>query len=152
MKIRKKSGESADFDRGKLETSMQNAGASADVVKRISERIQPSEGLSTDDLRKSVAEELLKENAALSGAYMSTKRLRVRSASDLASGVARLHAEHVRGLRSDVNAILLYASKKAEVRLEPSPAADRNEIHLNKVDIDKLGVQDGSRVSVRFPL
>jgi len=152
VKIKKKSGEPADFDRGKLETSMQNAGASADVARRISERIRPSEGLSTDDLRKSVVEELLKENAALSGAYMSTKRLRVRSASDLASGVARLHAEHVHGLRSDVNAILLYASKKAEVRLEPSPTADRKEIHLNKVDIDKLGAQDGSRVSVRFPL
>jgi len=152
VKIKKKSGEPADFDRGKLETSMQNAGASADVVKRISERIQPSEGLSTDDLRKSVAEELRKENAALSGAYMSTKRLRVRSVSDLASGVARLHAEHVHGLRSDVNAILLYASKKAEVRLEPSPSADRKEIHLNKVDIHKLGAQDGYRVSVSFPL
>lgn len=152
MKIRKKSGELADFDRGKLETSMLNAGASADVARRISERIQPSEGLSTNDLRRRVAEELLRENAALSGAYLSTRSLRIRIGSDLAQGNAGLHTEHTRGLRSDPGAVLFSTNKRAEVRLRPVPSASPREIYLSKADMDGLGAQEGSKVAVRFPL
>jgi len=152
MKIRKKSGEHEDFDRNKLERSLLNAGASADVAKRVSERIKLSEGLSTDDLRMRVAEELLKENAALSGAYLSSRSLIVRTGSDLTPGNAGVHTEHTRGLRPNPGAVLFSANKRAEVRLQHVPSASPREIHLSKADMDGLGVQEGSRIAVRFPL
>lgn len=152
MRIRKKSGELEEFDPGKLERSLLNAGASTDLAKRISERIRPSEGLSTDDLRRRVAEELLRENGVLSGAYISTRRLKVRNDPTLPPGTARLHAEHMRGLRSDSGALLFSSDKKAEVRLQPASSVDPREIRLSKADMERLSVQDESRVSVRFPL
>jgi len=152
MKIRKKSGELEEFDPGKLERSMLNAGASADLAKRVSERIRPSEGLSTDDLRRRVAEELLRENGVLSGAYMSTRRLKARSDPTLPLGTAMLHAEHMRGLKSNPGALLFSSGRTAEVRLQPAPSVDSREIRLSKADMERLSVQDESRVSIRFPL
>lgn len=152
MKIRKRSGELEDFDRSKIERSALSAGASAEVAKRISERIQPTEGISTEDLRRRVAEELLRESSVLSGAYLSTRRLRAQSVPDLSQGVARLHADHMRGLRSGPEAILLNAGRKAEVRLEPAASVDRRVIGLSKNDMDRISAQEGSKVSVRYPL
>jgi len=152
VKIRKKSGELEEFDQGKIVRSVLNAGASAEVSKRISERIQPSEGMSTDDLRRRVAEELLRESAMLCGSYMSTRRMRAHSAPDLSKGVARLHADHVRGLRSGPGAILQNAGKRTEVRLEPVSDVDRRTINLSKTDMDSIGALEGSNVSVRYPL
>lgn len=152
MKIQKKSGELEEFDRRKLEESIKRAGASPEVVKRVSEKIQPSEGLSTQDLRRRVAEELQRENSALSGAYMSTRTMRTRASPELNSGVARIHAEHLRGLRSDQNALLVHGSKRAEFHIEPTSTAAAHEVHLNKVDLDRLGIQEGTRVALKFPL
>lgn len=152
MKIRKKSGELQEFDRRKLEESIRRAGASSDVVKRVAERIQPSEGLSTQDLRRTVADELRSENMALSGAYMSARRLRARAAQDLSTGVARLHADHLRGLSSGLNAMLVHGSNRAELRVEPTASAAAHEVLLSRADLQRLGIQEGSRVAVRFPL
>jgi hypothetical protein len=151
VKIKKKTGELEDFDRSKLERSLLSAGASADTAKRISEHVQPVEGLSTDDLRRRVAEELLRENQALSGAYMSTRSLRVRGEAGLVQGVARLNAEHLRGLQPERAALLMSSGKKAEVRLQPATGAGPNEIHLSNMDMMKLGIQEGSRIQVRYP-
>jgi hypothetical protein len=152
MRIRKKSGELQEFDRRKLEESIRRAGASQDVAKRIAERIQTSEGMSTQDIRRRVADELRAENMALSGAYMSVRRLRARSASDLSTGVARLHTDHLRGLSSDRNAMLVHGSNRAELRVEPSASAASHEVLLSSADLQRLGIQEGSRVAVRFPL
>ena len=151
MKIRKKSGELEDFDKGKLEKSMQNAGASVEISGRISERIQPVEGLSTEDLRRRVAEELQRENQALSGAYMSTRSLRVRGEASLGQGIARLNADHLRGLQPDREALLISASRKAEVRLQPVTGASPSEIFLSNADMQSLGAQEGSRIQVKYP-
>jgi hypothetical protein len=152
VKIKKRSGELEDFDRNKLQRSVLNAGASEEVARRISERVQPTEGLSTDDLRRRVAEELLRESPTLSGAYMSTRRLRAHSIPDLSQGVARLHADHVRGLRSGPEALLQNADKRAEVRLEPAAGLERRAIGLSRADMDRIAAQEGSKVSVRYPI
>jgi ATP cone domain len=151
MRIRKKSGELEDFDRGKLERSMLRAGASADTARRISERVQLVEGLSTDDLRRRVAEELQRENQALSGAYMSTRSLRVREEAGLTQGIARLNTEHLRGIQSDRDGLLMNERRKAEVRLQANSGASPTEIHLSSSDMQRLGVQQGSRIQVRYP-
>ncbi len=152
MKIQKKSGELQEFDRRKLEESVRRAGASQDVAKRIAEKIQPSEGMSTQDIRRRVSDELRNENMALSGAYMSARRLRARAAQDLSAGVARLHTDHLRGLSSDQSAMLVHGNKRAELRVEPSASAASHEVLLSSADLQRLGIQEGSRVAVRFPL
>jgi hypothetical protein len=150
MNIRKKSGELQEFDRRKLEESMKRAGASEEVARRVSERIQPSEGQSTDEIRKRVAEELRREDPATSGAYASAKRLRARSTSDAASGVARLHAELLRQLEAKPGdrARLSFGEKTAEVRLEQASAAQPHEVQLHRADLERLGASEGSRVVV----
>jgi len=152
VRIRKKSGELQEFDRRKLGESIRRAGASQDVAKRIAERIQPSEGMSSQDVRRRVADELRNENMALSGAYVSARRLRARAAQDLSTGVARLHADHMRGLGSDQRAMLVNEDKRAELRVEPTTSAASHEVLLSSADLQRLGIQEGSRVAVRFPL
>lgn len=152
MKIQKKSGELQEFDRRKLEESIRQAGASPEVAKRVAEKIQPSEGMSTHELRWRVADELRNENIALSGAYMSARRLRVKAAKDLSAGVARLHTDHLRGLDSNPSALLAHGNNRAELRIEPATSVAAHEVLLSHADLQRLAVQEGSRVAIRFPL
>lgn len=152
MKIRKKSGELQEFDRRKLEESIRHAGASSEVARRVSEKIQPSEGMSTQDIKRRVADELRNENMALSGAFMSAQKLRAKSAADLSAGVVRLNADHLRGISSDQSAMLVHGNRRAELRIEPTSSVSSHEVLLSSADLQRLGLQEGSRVAVRFPL
>lgn len=152
MRIQKRTGELEDFSRQKLEESLKRAGASADVAKRVSERIDPSEGQTTAELRRKVAEELRRENATLSVAYMTTKRLSARPASDVSAGVARIHEDLLRSLniRPGHVAHLSLGGREAEVRVEKASETSPREIHLSREDFEKLGAREGSRLDVRF--
>jgi hypothetical protein len=141
-----------EFDRRKLEASIRRAGASEEVAKRVAERIKPSEGASTEELRKLVSQELRRENEAISGAYATTRRMEARSASDLAAGVVRVQEELLRkhGLQSGQHAHVMHMERDREVKLESAKSAKPDEIHMAKSDLEKLGVSEGSRVNVRF--
>ena len=151
-KIKKRSGEMQEFDKRKLEQSVKRAGASEEVARRVAGKITPSEGLSTEELRRSVSQELKRENESLSGAYTGTRRLRAKEAKDLSSGVVRLNEELLKthGLQSGQHAHLMNKDMKTEVRVEPAKSADREEIQMSHADLEKLGVSEGSRVNVRF--
>jgi predicted transcriptional regulator with HTH domain len=152
VKIKKKNGELQEYDREKLERSIQNAGGSIEISRIVSGRMLPLEGLNSSDLRRRVGEELNRENPALSGAYLSTKSLTARSDPNLAQGAAGLNTEHMVGLKVETMATLFSANGRAEVRLQPLPKVDRRVIHLNTADMDKLKVSDGSRVRIRYPM
>jgi predicted transcriptional regulator with HTH domain len=151
VKIKKKSGELQDFDQDKLEKSMLDAGATPQLAKQISSRVQPSEGLSSDDLRRRVSEELLRENTYLAGAYLSTRRFTVKNDPSLVSGIVRMDAEHFNGISASANAILYAETNKTEVHLQAIQGMDPGEIQMSFADMDKLHVSDGSCVAVRFP-
>jgi len=152
-KVRKRSGKVEEFDRRKLEESMRRAGASPEVVKRVSQRIEPKEETSSDELRKKVAEELRRESTTLSGAYMSTKNLKIRASSEAKAGVARLNEgllkEH--GARSGGHVMVRHKDREAKMQIESIPELNPHEIQVSKSDLDKLGVQEGVRLDVRFP-
>lgn len=141
-----------EFDRRKLEESIRKAGASDETARKVADRIKHSEGTTTEELRKQVSQELKRENAALSGAYASTRRLRARSASDLAAGVVLLHEELLKqyGLQSGQAAHVVHMDRRADVHIRPTESAKPAEIWMSRSDLDRLGATEGSRVNIRF--
>ncbi len=151
-KVRKRSGESEEFDRGKLEESVRRAGASPEVAKRVAEQAEPKGDVSSDELRRRVADELRKESTSLSGAYLSTKMLRTRTASDLKSGVARIHEDLLKsqGARSGEHVMLRHKDREAKVQIESDSNLHPREIAVSMSDLDKLEAKEGIRLDVKF--
>lgn len=118
----------------------------------MAQKISPLEGTTTEELRRQVSKELERENAALSGAYASTRRLRARTASDLAAGVVLLHEELMKqhGLQSGQSAHVVHMDKRTDVQVRPTETAKPAEIWMSRKDLDRLGASEGSRVNVRF--
>ena len=151
--MRKRSGKVEEFDRRKLEESIRRAGASPEVVKRISKRIQPTDEISSKELRRMVAEELRQESVALSGAYQSTKNLRIRSSPEAKVGVARISEQLLKdyGARSGGHVMVRHRDRETKMQVEARSELDPQEIQVNRTDLDKLGAQEGVRLDVRFP-
>lgn len=151
-RVRKRTGEMQEFDRRKLEESLRKAGASDETARRVAERVRPIEGTSTEDLRRMVSQELRRENAALSGAYTSTRRLRARSASEVATGVALINEELLRryGLASGQSVYVVHMDKRADVEVRSVDSAKPAEILMSRSDLERLGASEGERVNVRF--
>ena len=151
--MRKRSGKVEEFDRRKLEESIRRAGASPEVVKRISSRVQPKDEMSSKELREKVAEELRKESDALSAAYRSTKLLRIRTSSEARIGIARVSEQLLRdyGARSGGHVMIRHKEHETKMQVEARSELDPQEIQVNRSDLDKLGAQEGVRLDVRFP-
>lgn len=151
-RVRKRSGETQEFDRRKLEESIRRAGASDETARRVADRIRPSEGVSTDELRRMVSQELRRESEALSGAYTSTRRLRAREDSKLSAGVVKLPEELLRqhGLKEGQQAHVVHMDRRTEVKVRPESSARPAEILMSRSDLERLGASEGSRVNVRF--
>lgn len=150
--MRKRSGKLEEFDRRKLEESIRRAGASPEVVKRISQRIQPKDEISSEEIRKKVAEELRQESSTLSGAYRSTEMLRIRTSSETKAGVARLNEDLLRehGARSGEHVLVRHKGKESKMQVEAQPDLSMSEIQVSKSDLEKLGAQEGVRLDVKF--
>lgn len=152
VRIQKRSGQSEEFSKGKLEESLRRAGASTEVARRVSARISPREGQSTSELRRAVADELRKEDPALSAAYVATRRLSARSSARASAGVVHVHESLLRSLdlSSGATARLSLGGKEAEVRLEKSSDLRHSEIELSSADLQRLGAREGSRQEYRI--
>lgn len=152
-KVRKRSGKVEEFDRRKLEESIRHAGASPEVVNRISKRIEPKDEISSEELRKKVAEELRRESTTLSGTYQSTRPLRIRASSEAKTGVARINEQLLReyGARSGGHVTVRHKDRETKMEVEARSELDPHEIQVNRSDLDKLGAQEGVRLDVRFP-
>jgi hypothetical protein len=151
VRLQKASGKLEEFNKAKLEESIRHTGATAEVAKKVADRVRPVEGMPTADLRRSVAQELKREDSTLSSAYASTKRLSAKAAADLSPGVARIPEETLRSmdLRSGQSARLSFGGKTLEVKVEKASAAHR-DILLSKADLQRLGASEGTRIGVQF--
>jgi hypothetical protein len=151
-KVSKRSGESEEFDRQKLEESVRRAGASPEVAKRVAHQAEPKGDTSSDELRRRVADELRKESTALSGAYLSTKMLRTRTASDLKSGIVRIHEDLLKrqGAKSGEHVMLRHKDHEAKVQIESDSNLHPREIAVSGSDLDRLEAQEGIRLDVKF--
>jgi hypothetical protein len=152
-KVTKRSGEVEEFDRKKLENSIQRSGASPEVAKRVAQRVEPKGDTSSEEIRRRVAEELRQESSALSGAYLSTKLLRLRTSSDLKSGVVRIHEDLLKrqGARSGEHVMLRHKDHEAKMQIESHSDLHPREIVVSMSDLGKLGAQEGIRLDVKFP-
>ncbi len=152
-KVRKRSGESEEFDRQKLEKSVQRAGASPEVAKRVAQEVEPKGDVSSEELRRRVADELRKESTSLSGAYLSTKMLRTKTSSDLKSGMVRIHEDLLRrqGAKSGEHVMLRHRDHEAKMQIESDSNLHPREIAVSRSDLDKLEAQEGIRLDVKFP-
>jgi len=151
-KVRKRSGESEEFDRRKLEESVRRAGASPEVAKRVAQQIEPKGDVSSDELRRRAADELRKESTTLSGAYLSTKMLRTKTSSDLKAGIARIHEDLLRrqGAKSGEHVTLRHKDHETKVQIESGSNLHPREIVISRSDLDKLEAQEGVRLDVKF--
>ncbi|HII40233.1 MAG TPA: hypothetical protein HA326_03340 [Thermoplasmata archaeon] len=151
--VKKRSGEMQEFSRSKLEESMTRAGAKEEVAKRVAERIQPSEGLTTEEVRRKVGEELRKEDAAIADSYLSTRRLKAKMNEQVPVDAGRV-SEHLAKIfepQKGLLASLYHGARKADVRVEPAHK-NYGEIWLNKAVLEQLAAQEGARIAVRFRL
>lgn len=152
-KIRKPCGEAENFDQNRLVQSMRSAGVTEQTARNIVDRIKLPGEVSTEDLTRLVAENLRQVNPALSGAYVATENLKVRSTSDVSAGVAQIPDDLVKRFRvsSGQRVKVAHLNSNAEMAVEPAKSVDPREIRLNKVDLYKLGAYEGAKVSVTFP-
>lgn len=74
MKVKKRSELREDFDRRKLEKSMQKAGADATSARLIAESIQKRDGIPTSELRKHVVQKLTAKNSKFGHNYDTFKK------------------------------------------------------------------------------
>jgi hypothetical protein len=149
--VKKRSGEMQEFSRSKLEESVKRAGAKEEVAKSISEKIVPSEGQTTEQLRQKVGEELRAVDSMSADAYLSTRRLKAKVSPETPVDAGRV-SEHLAKLfeqQKALQASLYHGARREDVRVEP---AHRNfgEIWLNKAVLDRLAAPEGARIAVRF--
>ncbi len=150
-KVTKRSGEAQDFDRRRLEESVTKAGATEETAKRVAERVQPVEGMSTAQIRTRVAEELRREKPDLAEAYLQTVRLKARTTPEVLVGSVRVPEAlpRIPDLAPNQNARVGFGTKWAEVAVER--VLKTREVWISQTDLQKLGATDGARIAVHFP-
>lgn len=150
-KVTKRSGEAQAFDRRKLEESLKKAGATDEIVRRVADRIQPVEGMATDQLRMRVAEELRREKPDIADAYLRTVRLQARTNPELPAGRVRVPEAlpRIPDLAANPSARIGFGNRWAVVDAERALKA--REVWINRIDLQKLGATEGTRIAVHFP-
>ena len=153
-RIVKRSGKSENFDIKKLERSIILAGASKDVARDISRRIDAKDGMNSQELRRLTAREIEKERVDLAQNYLSTRNLTAIRTSNVAEGVARVNRQLLEriGVSSNQPARLTAGKNQMQMRLEEMTSGADQEVQLSDSDMRRLGIEDGSRISVRFEM
>ena len=91
-RIRKPCGTEEEFDRKRLERSIESAGVRTEVARKIAQDVNVTDGLSTDIIRNSVAGELGKIDPKLSRTYMATENLVMKREPRMPQGVAQVES------------------------------------------------------------
>ena len=150
--ITKRSGNTEEFDRKKIEDSLRNAGADLFTAKEIGDRIQEKEGMTTTDIREALDLELKKINQELSERYSQVRRFTAMNSSKISKGIAWLSKDSIDALEITAGDTLeiKYRDRWQKMRIEENDgASSHNEIILNKDDMAAIGVIDGNRVKAR---
>lgn len=150
--IVKRSGETEEFDRKKIEDSLRNAGANWESAKKIAGRIHEKDGMTTSNIRKALHTELKDLNPVLADRYSKTRRFTARNSAKIAKGMARLSKDSIKALRIKAGDALeiKYRDRWQKMKIETdNGTSSHNEIILNKHDMAAMGVIDGNRVKGR---
>ena len=154
VKIRKRTGIPQEFDSKKLQRSLECAGVPSDIAAGIAGKINPTEGMSTWDIRRSITRILSEINPAYMASYDSTRNLNARGSEYVSKGICRINEEFMNdlGLKSGQNVMILAGEKKSEMRVESVPSLSPREVLMNDSELDKLSIKSGTRVSVKSSL
>lgn len=150
--IIKRSGETEEFDRKKIEDSIRNAGVDWEPAKEIAGMIQEKEGLTTSDVRKALERELKNLDQELSDRYSGARRFTARNSAKIVKGTARLSNDSIDAMEIKAGDTLeiKYRDRWQKMRIEGDDGnSSHREIILNKHDMTAIGVIDGNRVKAR---
>ena len=148
--VKKKDGRTEMFDRTKLERSIRDAGADENTAKEVAAKVEDREGMTTDEIRKNVTNELRPRKAEIAERYVNTKRLAAKKAVDAAKGTARIteNCMEKMNLKSGDTIELMHEDKRHKVIAEKA-SVGRIEIHLHEEDLKALGAEEGTRIAAR---
>jgi plastocyanin len=150
--VKKKDGRTEMFDRTKLERSIRDAGANESTAKEVAAKVEDREGMTTDEIRKNISNELRQRNAEVAERYKNTKRLAAKKAVDAAKGTARIteNCMEKMNLKSGDTIELIHKDRRHKVIAEKA-SIGRIEIHLHEDDLKALGAEEGTRIAARKP-
>jgi formylmethanofuran dehydrogenase subunit D len=150
MNVNKKDGSSEMFDRTKLERSIRYAGADEKMAREIAATVEEREGMTTNEIRRTVTDELSIRNAEVASRYRNTKRFAAKKAVDAARGTARLTENCMKKLNlSSGDTIELMHEERRHNVIAQKASVGRIEIHLHEEDLNALGAKEGTRIAVR---
>lgn len=151
-KVRKPCGAMEEYNRARLEHSIKSSGASPETARSVADKIRPFDGVSVDDIRKTVATELKATDPRLEQAYLRSENLITRSSAALSPGVAEISDEVMRRLMASPGqmAVLQAGNSVADVKVQPTNVVPPTEIRVSKRDIERLDAKEGARVTVSF--
>lgn len=149
-KLKKRTGQTEEFNQLKLESSIRWAGVTDAVAKEIASKLVPRNDMSTSELRSQVLAELKAKDPATAQRYERTRTCRARLAPDLGKETARLHPDTLRtlGLNAGAPLRLEYAGRAANVRTEASPQVALDGVQLHADTLQSIGASVEAKVAL----
>jgi len=143
----KRNGEKEDFDRKKLERSIVMAGASPESARDIALSFRIKEGVTTDEIRQFVFEELRNLDPMIGQRYERTYRFMTCRTGNTVRGVAKISEGALHRLRIMVGETFHLVNKDRSITLiaEKAPIGD-NEICLHEEDLEAIGAVIGEKI------
>lgn len=135
------------FDREKLEQSIRLAGTDDETAREVGDRIHIVEGMSTDDIRKHVYEELRNHDPVAAQRYMRTFRFSACRSNHGQKGVAGVSGNTLHRLRIRVGDTFLLERGGKTFRMTIGEAdIPDNEVCIHEEDMERLGIEEGDKV------
>ncbi|MDH4122759.1 MAG: ATP cone domain-containing protein [Thermoplasmata archaeon] len=150
--VLKRTGKKEEFDRRKLQKSMESAGVPQELATTLSRKFTPSEEMTSDEIRIITAKMLANENKSLSNSYISLRKFRALSDPNVKKGTAKINEESMvlSGGRQGQKAIVIAGVLNIEVKLDVASSLSKKEVQLNPVDLRSLDLSNGKLISIRF--
>ncbi len=149
--VKKRFGGLQEFDRYKLEESMEEAGARDVVARDIARQIQVSDGTSTEVLRQEVGESLRRADPSIAEVYLSTRWLKAKASDEtpVDKGWVSEDLQKLCDEGKQAQASLYFDGSREDIRIEIRHG-EAGEIRLHPVVLERLGALEGTRIAVRF--
>ena len=150
-RIRKASGVEEEFERTKLESSLQRAGVAEQVAREIASRISVREGMSTSEIRSQVLSELRAKDPATAERYEHTRCCAAQASTEVPQDTVRLHPETLKrlGVQPGATLELEHAGRRRTLRVEESSAISSRELHVHSEVLSSLGASAGAKLALR---
>jgi anaerobic ribonucleoside-triphosphate reductase len=147
--VKKRDGRSEKFDRSKIERSIRASGLDEKAAKEVAKMVPEREGITSDEIRKTVSRELRKRDTKVADRYDVTRRLAAKKAVEAAKGSAHLTEDAMKGmnLQPGDTVELLHGENRRTVKVAKTTTGKRS-IHLHESDLKTLGASEGKRITV----